>query len=132
MTPTGGRPRLTGDEHRAIKAALAHASRYDGAIQAQLATHLLDTNVVDVAELRSAARRHDWHCVCHCVHRIKGGAALARCATLVAAGKSIESAAGQGNGAVVKALIPRFVSIVAEFNETLTALLSPASRVQEV
>ncbi len=126
MTAARARPRLAADERRAIGAALAHAARHDTMVHAMLVTHLLEGNTSDLAELRRAVSRRDWQAVHRSVHRIKGSAALARCATLVAAGKSIESAAGHGNAAVVNILLPRYTAIVEEFNATLAAL-SPAA-----
>lgn len=126
MTPARARPRLAAEERRAIGAALEHAARHDTMVHAMLVTHLLEGNTSDLADLRRAVSRRDWQAVNRSVHRIKGSAALARCATLVAAGKSIESAAGHGNVAVVNILLPRYTAILEEFNATLAAL-SPAA-----
>ncbi len=122
MTLVGGHSRLSADEREAIGTTLANAARRDAAVQAMLVRRLLDTNAADLADLRRAVSRRDWPGVHRSVHRIKGAAALARCTTLVAAGKSLESAAGQGSAAVVNTLLPRYIAILAEFNDTLSAL----------
>jgi len=126
MTSGRARPHLADDERRAIAAAVANAARHDVTVRAMLLTRLLDANLADLEHLRRAVCRRDWPTVHRSLHRIKGSAALARCGTLVAAGKSLESAAGQGNAAVVNTLLPRYVAIVQEFNDTLSALGSGA------
>lgn len=122
MTPAGGYTRLPADERRAIAKALTHAARHDATLHAMLVTRLIEANTADLAALHKAIARRDWPGVHRSAHRLKGSAALARCATLVAAGKSLESAAGQGSTIVVNTLFPRYVAIVAEFNATLAAL----------
>ncbi|MBV8271446.1 MAG: Hpt domain-containing protein [Cupriavidus sp.] len=122
MTPSGTPSVLTAEECRAFGPALANAARDDLAVYHMLLTRLLDANTTDLVELRHAVDRRDWPGVHRSVHRLKGSAALARCPTLVAAGKSIESAAGHGKAAVVNALLPRYVAIVAEFNDQLQKL----------
>ncbi|WP_257993587.1 Hpt domain-containing protein [Cupriavidus pauculus] len=82
----------------------------------------LDGNTTDLQALRNGVALRDWPAVQRSLHRIKGSAALARCNTLVAAGKSLESAAGQSNAAVINTLLPRYTAILKEFNETLLAL----------
>ncbi len=67
-----------------------------------------------MANLQRTVATSDWTGVQRTVHRIRGSAALARCPTLVAAGKSLESAARQGKPAVIDALLPRYVAIVTE------------------
>ncbi|RZT31927.1 Hpt domain-containing protein [Cupriavidus agavae] len=126
MKPAGVRHRLPPDELSAIGAALAEASRHDAALQSMLVARLLETNATDLADLRFAVARRDWPGVRRTVHRIKGAAALAGCTSLVAAGKSIESAAGQGNGAVVNTLLPRYIAILDAFNDTLSAVEASA------
>ena len=127
MTSGGAGARLTAEERRAIGPALANATRRDAAMYAQLLKQLFDANRVDLAGLRRAIARRDWPAVHHSVHRIKGSAALARCTSLVASGKSLESAAAQGNAAVVNALLPRYAAMVTEFNDTLSDLLGRAN-----
>jgi HPt (histidine-containing phosphotransfer) domain-containing protein len=89
-----------------------------------LLTRLIDANHGDLTDLRRAAKLRDWAGVHRSIHRLKGSAALARCPTLVAAGKSIESAAKYRKAAVVNALLPRYVAIVTEFNDRLRDLRS--------
>ena len=122
MTSGRARPHLADDERRAIAAAVANAARHDVTVRAMLLTRLLDANLADLEHLRRAVCRRDWPTVHRSLHRIKGSAALARCNTLVAAGKSLESAAGQGNAAVINTLLPRYTAILKEFNDTLLAL----------
>jgi len=122
MTQAGTPSVLTADECKAFGPALANAARDDPAVYDMLLVRLIDANTTDLAELRHAVDRRDWPGVQRNVHRLKGSAALARCPTLVAAGKSIESAAGQGKAAVVNALLPRYIAIVTEFNEQLRAI----------
>jgi HPt (histidine-containing phosphotransfer) domain-containing protein len=93
-----------------------------------LLTRLIDANHGDLTDLRRAAKLRDWAGVHRSIHRLKGSAALARCPTLVAAGKSIESAAKYRKAAVVNALLPRYVAIVTEFNDRLRDLRSNALR----
>ncbi|MWL90688.1 Hpt domain-containing protein [Cupriavidus sp. SW-Y-13] len=124
MTSVGARHRLPPDERDIIGAAVAHAARQDPTMQAMLVARLIETNATDLQDLRHAVTRRDWPGVRRTVHRIKGAAALARCASVIAAGKSIESAAGQGNAAVVNTLLPRYVAILGAFNDTLAALES--------
>ena len=130
MSLRAARPRLAADERHAIGTTLAKVAQHDAQVKTVLLQSLLDANVVDAADLHGAVSRRDWPEVHRCVHRIKGGAALARCPTLIAAAKSIESAAGQGNAAVVNALLPRFIAIVSEFNDTLS-MLFPLKDVSE-
>lgn len=122
MSPGRSCVHLKPDECRAIGVAVASAACRDATVQTMIVTHLLDANDKDLAELRRAVARRDWPDVQHCLHRIKGSAALARCTSLLAAGKSLESAAGQGNAAVVNTLFPRYVAILKEFSDTLSAL----------
>lgn len=122
MKPGGAFVHLTDDERRAIGIAIAGAACHDVTVQAMLVAHLQDANTTDLADLRRAVARRDWPGVQRSVHRIKGSAALARCSTLVAAGKSLESAATPGNAAVVNTLLPRYTAILKEFDATLSAL----------
>ncbi|SDP76611.1 Hpt domain-containing protein [Ralstonia sp. 25mfcol4.1] len=113
---------LTAEERDAIGIAVRGAACHDTTVQAMLVARLLDGNATDASALRKAVALRDWAAVQRSLHRIKGSAALARCNTLVAAGKSLESAAGQGNAAVVNTLFPRYTAILKEFNDTLLAL----------
>jgi HPt (histidine-containing phosphotransfer) domain-containing protein len=113
---------LKADERRAIGAAISSAACHDPTVRTMLLAQLMDANTTDLADLRRAVVRRDWPGVNRTLHRIKGSAALARCPTLVAAGKSLESAAGNGNAAVVNTLLPRYAAILKEFNDTLSAL----------
>ncbi|WP_454765750.1 Hpt domain-containing protein [Cupriavidus campinensis] len=122
MTPAGARRILPRAEHDAMGQAVANAARDDPALYRMLLARLIETNQADMANLRRAAAVRDWAGVQRTVHRIKGSAALVRCPTLVAAGKSLEAAARQGKGAVVGALLPRYIAIVTEFNDALLAL----------
>lgn len=122
MTAGDARAHLQADERRAIGVAVSGAACRDAAVQTMLLAHLIDGNTRDLADLRKSVARRDWPDVHRCLHRIKGSAALARCKTLVAAGKSLDSAAGQGNAAVVNTLLPRYAAILKEFNDTLEAL----------
>lgn len=113
---------LTAEERHAIGVAVRGAACHDATVQAMLVARLLDGNAADARALRKAIALRDWAAVQRSLHRIKGSAALARCNTLVAAGKSLESAAGQANAAVVNTLFPRYTAILKEFNDTLLAL----------
>lgn len=113
---------LTADERHAIGVAVRGAACHDATVQAMLVARLLDGNAADARALHRAVALRDWTGVQRSLHRLKGSAALARCNTLVAAGKSLESAAGQGNAAVVNTLFPRYTAILKEFNDTLLAL----------
>ncbi len=97
-----------------------------------LLTRPIDANTTDLAELRHAVERRDWPGVHRNVHRLKGSAALGRCPTPVAAGKSIESAARQGKAAVVNALLPRYVAIVTELNDQLRELYKSTSGTRHI
>ncbi len=122
MTPGGACPHLAAEERRAIAVAVRGAACHDPTVQSMLVSRLLDGNASDLRTLRKAVALRDWPTVQRSLHRIKGSAALARCNTLVAAGKSLESAAGEGNAAVVNTLLPRYTAILKEFNDTLLAL----------
>ena len=122
MTPGGACPHLAAEERHAIAVAVRGAACHDATVQAMLVARLLDGNAADLDALRKAVTLRDWPTVQRSLHRIKGSAALARCNTLVAAGKSLESAAGHGNAAVVNTLLPRYTAILKEFNDTLLAL----------
>ncbi|WP_082926233.1 Hpt domain-containing protein [Cupriavidus sp. D384] len=122
MTPGGAWIHLVADERHAIGIAVRGAACHDATVQAMLVARLLDGNAEDLNALRKAVALRDWPAVQRSLHRIKGSAALARCNTLVAAGKSLESAAGQGNAAVINTLLPRYTAILKEFNDTLLAL----------
>ncbi|SDD33825.1 Hpt domain-containing protein [Cupriavidus sp. YR651] len=102
--------------------ALVNAARDDVLLYRMLLTRLMDTNAADLANLRRAAALRDWAGVQRSVHRLKGSGALARCTTVVVAGKSLESAARQGKAAVVQALLPRYIAIVTEFSDALAGL----------
>ncbi len=135
MTASGTPSVLTTEECREFGPALAGAARDDPAVYHLLLTRLIDANTSDLAELRHAAERRDWAGVRRGIHRLKGSAALARCPTLVAAGKSIESAARYRKAAVVNALLPRYVAIVTEFNDRLRELRcnrQPCSHIQGI
>lgn len=122
MSPGGARVHLTPEERTAIGIAVRGAACHDVTMLAMLVTRLLDGNAQDLADLRRAIARRDWPEVQRSLHRLKGSAALARCHTLVVAGKSLESAAGQGNAGVVNTLLPRYAAILKEFDDTLSAL----------
>ncbi|GAA7760724.1 MULTISPECIES: Hpt domain-containing protein [Cupriavidus] len=124
MTSSGTPSVLTTEECQAFGPALASAAREDPTVYHLLLTRLIDANHGDLTDLRRAAKLRDWAGVHRSIHRLKGSAALARCPTLVAAGKSIESAAKYRKAAVVNALLPRYVAIVTEFNDRLRDLRS--------
>jgi HPt (histidine-containing phosphotransfer) domain-containing protein len=123
MTSSGTPSVLTTEECQAFGPALASAAR-GPTVYHLLLTRLIDANHGDLTDLRRAAKLRDWAGVHRSIHRLKGSAALARCPTLVAAGKSIESAAKYRKAAVVNALLPRYVAIVTEFNDRLRDLRS--------
>ncbi|MCA3183767.1 MULTISPECIES: Hpt domain-containing protein [unclassified Cupriavidus] len=122
MTAGGTCPHLSAEERHAIAVAVRGAACHDATVQAMLVSRLLEGNASDLRTLRKAVALRDWPTVQRSLHRIKGSAALARCNTLVTAGKSLESAAGQGNAAVVNTLLPRYTAILKEFDDTLLAL----------
>jgi len=126
MTRTGARRVLPRAEREAMGTAVANAARDDPALYRMLLARLIETNEADMANLQRTVAMRDWTGVQRTVHRTKGSAALARCPTLVAAGKSLESAARQGKPAVIDALLPRYVAIVTEFNDALIALQAAA------
>lgn len=126
MTRAGARRVLPRAEREAMGAAVANAARDDPVLYRMLLARLIETNEADMANLHRTVAMRDWIGVQRTVHRIKGSAALSRCPTLVAAGKSLESAARQGKPAVIDALLPRYVAIVTEFNDALIALQAAA------
>ncbi|TSP09388.1 Hpt domain-containing protein [Cupriavidus campinensis] len=126
MTHAGARRVLPRAEREAMGTAVANAARDDPALYRMLLARLIETNEADMANLQRTVATGDWTGVQRAVHRTKGSAALARCPTLVAAGKSLESAARQGKRAVIDALLPRYVAIVTEFNDALIALQAAA------
>lgn len=118
MTAGGTCPHLSAEERHAIAVAVRGAACHDATVQAMLVSRLLEGNASDLRTLRKAVALRDWPTV----QRANAALPLMRCNTLVAAGKSLESAAGEGNAAVVNTLLPRYTAILKEFDDTLLAL----------